>query len=212
MTIQEVIDKAVEGGYHIYGSDGMDTYYEGANSEFSAWTRKDNESSFMVPTEETFLDHRFWQALGRALGWSEACDLTIICVREAEEGQRYRGYYWMFQWLRFTQALAHGNTPEAFFAHLLSSQRMASENKNAHEAGLDHTLDRAFHIQPELDDLYETAQQVWTRAHLARQTAQVTRAQCQQTRHRRAMMRQVLYGDAGCGHRSPEGHPHEYCR
>ena len=25
MTIQEAIDKAVKGGYHIYGSDGMDT-------------------------------------------------------------------------------------------------------------------------------------------------------------------------------------------
>jgi hypothetical protein len=26
MTIQEALNKAVEGGYHIYGSDGMDTY------------------------------------------------------------------------------------------------------------------------------------------------------------------------------------------
>jgi len=68
MTVQEALNKAVEGGYHIYGSDGMDTYYEGANSDYSAWTRKDNESSFIIPTEETFLDPRFWQALGRALG------------------------------------------------------------------------------------------------------------------------------------------------
>ena len=42
MTVQEVIDKAVEGGYHIYGSDGMDTAYEGATNDYSAWTRKDN--------------------------------------------------------------------------------------------------------------------------------------------------------------------------
>ena len=40
MTVQEVIDKAVEGGYHIYGSDGMDTLYDGANSEYSVWTRR----------------------------------------------------------------------------------------------------------------------------------------------------------------------------
>ena len=59
MTVQEVIAQAVEGGYHIYGSDGMDTLYEGANSEFSAWTRIDNKSSFMIPTEETFLDPGF---------------------------------------------------------------------------------------------------------------------------------------------------------
>jgi hypothetical protein len=28
MTIQEALDKATEGGYHVQGSDGMDTYYE----------------------------------------------------------------------------------------------------------------------------------------------------------------------------------------
>jgi hypothetical protein len=42
MMIQEAIDKANEGGYHIYGSDGMDTSYIGANDEYSAWTRTDN--------------------------------------------------------------------------------------------------------------------------------------------------------------------------
>jgi hypothetical protein len=80
MMIHEAIDKATEGGYHIYGSDGMDTDYEGATNDYSAWTRKDNESSFIVPTEETFLDPKFWQALGRALGWSEVCDLVSTWV------------------------------------------------------------------------------------------------------------------------------------
>jgi hypothetical protein len=97
MMIQEAIDKANEGGYHIYSSDGMDTSYIGANDEYSAWTRTDNDSSFMVPVEETFLDPRFWQALGRALGWSEVCDLTIICVHGEEEWRRYRVSYWMYQ-------------------------------------------------------------------------------------------------------------------
>jgi hypothetical protein len=120
MMIQEAIDKANEGGYHIHGSDGMDTDYAGANSEFSAWTRKDNESSFMVPTEETFLDPKFWQALGNALGWSEACALAITCTHGHAES-RYRGYHWMFQWHRFIQALADGKTPEAFFAQLPTS-------------------------------------------------------------------------------------------
>src|SRR4029453_6753152 len=122
MMIQEAIDKAKEGGYHIYGSDGMDTDYEGATTDYSAWTRKDNASSFLVPTEETFLDPRFWQALGRALGWSEVCDLTIICVHGEEECSRCRGYYWMYQWHCFIQAIADGNTPGAFFARLTSSQ------------------------------------------------------------------------------------------
>src|SRR5215510_4377616 len=135
MTIPEAIDKAVEGGYHIYGSDGMDTYYEGANSEYSAWTRIDNESSFIVPTEETFLDPQFWQALGRALGWSEMCDLSITCVHGHEECLQCHGYYWMYQWHCFIQAIADGNTPEAFFAHLPSSQTMASGHQHQHQAG-----------------------------------------------------------------------------
>ena len=62
MTIQEAMNKAHKGGYHIHGSDGAETYYSGANSEFSAWTRKDNASSFMVAVEETFLDPGFWSA------------------------------------------------------------------------------------------------------------------------------------------------------
>jgi hypothetical protein len=121
MMIQEAMNKAVEGGYHINGSDGMETSYLGANDEYSAWTRRDNDSSFIVPVEETFLDPRFWQALGRTLGWSEVCDLAIICVHGAEECQSCRGYYWMYQWHCFIQALAHGNPPEAFFARLTSS-------------------------------------------------------------------------------------------
>jgi len=114
--IQEAMNKAVEGGYHIDGSDGIATSYSRANDEYSAWTRTDNDSSFLVPVEETLLDPRFWQALGRTLGWDEVCDLAITCVHGAAEGQRCRGYYWMYQWHCCIQALAHGNTLEAFFA------------------------------------------------------------------------------------------------
>jgi hypothetical protein len=121
MMIQEVLNTAVDGGYHIYGTDGMDTYYEGANSNYSVWTRKDNESSFMVLTQETFLDAKFWQALGRVLGWSEACDLVITCAHGHEECHQGRGAYWMYQWHCFIQAMADGHTPEAFFARLPSS-------------------------------------------------------------------------------------------
>src|SRR5207244_5609552 len=138
MTVQEALNKATEGGYHISGSDGMDTDYEGATNDYSAWTRKDNASSFLVPTEETFLDPQFWQALGRALGWSEVCDLALIGVPGEEEGQHCRGSYWMYQWHCFIQALADGNTPEAFFAHLISSPTMSSEKKNRHQAGKAH--------------------------------------------------------------------------
>jgi hypothetical protein len=118
MTIQEAVNTAVAGGYHIHGSDGIATVYTGANSEYSAWTRTDNHSSFMVPVQETFLDPAFWRALGRALGWEAVCDLAITCVQGHEECHRCHGYYWMYQWHCFIQALAQGHTLDAFFASL----------------------------------------------------------------------------------------------
>jgi len=139
MTIEEAMNKAVEGGYHIYGSDGMDTEYEGANSEYSVWTRKDNESSFIVLTEKTFLDPQFWQALGHVLGWHEACDLALTCVHGHEACRQCHGYDWMCQWHCFIQALADGNTPEAFFAQLPSSQRRSSGTKHQPKVAR-HTL------------------------------------------------------------------------
>ena len=102
MTVQEAINTAVAAGYHIKGSDGMDTDYEGANSEFSVWTRQDNESSFLVPVEETFLDARFWQAFGHALavdGVSPYAD-------------------WKTLWHHFIDHLSQGGTPPAFFQQL----------------------------------------------------------------------------------------------
>jgi hypothetical protein len=118
MTIQEAVNTAVAGGYHIHGSDGIATVYTGANSEYSAWTRTDNHSSFMVPVQETFLDPAFWHALGRALGWEEACELAITCVQGHAECHHCHGYYWMYQWHCFIQHIAQGHTPDAFFASL----------------------------------------------------------------------------------------------
>jgi hypothetical protein len=121
MTITEALTQAVEGGYHVHGSDGMDTTFVGANSECSAWTRTDNASTFLVPMEETLLDPCFWQALGRALGWQDACDLSISCMHGHEACRRCHGAYWMYQWHCFIQAIADGNTPEGFFAPLPAS-------------------------------------------------------------------------------------------
>ena len=170
ITIQNAINKAVEGGYHIYGSDGMDTDYEGATNDYSAWTRKDNASSFLVPTEETFLDPQFWQALGRALGWREDCHLAISCRHGAEEGQHWRGYYWMYQWHCFIQALADGNTPEAFFAHLTPSQGTLSESKDQLKAGKAHQRRSCLFLTTA--ETRQRSQHICEKAALARQKAQ----------------------------------------
>jgi hypothetical protein len=63
MTIQEVMKKAVEGGYHLNGSDGMDTEEAGANRESSAWTSKEHDSTGVVGGKAPWLDPHFWRAL-----------------------------------------------------------------------------------------------------------------------------------------------------
>jgi hypothetical protein len=112
MTIQEAMNKATAGGYHLNGSDGMETSYEGASNAYTAWTRKDNASTFMVAVEETFLDPEFWRSLGRALGW----DLTIMTVHTVENGRptlvTRSGQHWVSQWHRFIDFLADGKTTE----------------------------------------------------------------------------------------------------
>ena len=118
MTIQQALHTAVTGGYQVEGSDGVATYFSGANSEYSAWTRTDNHSSFMIPMPETFLDPAFWHALGRALGWDVPCALAITCGSGQEACRRGDGAYWMYQWHCFIQHLADGDAPDAFFARL----------------------------------------------------------------------------------------------
>ena len=55
MMIQEAMKKPTKGDTTSKVRTGW-THYRGANDEYSAWTRTDTESSFLVPTEETLLD------------------------------------------------------------------------------------------------------------------------------------------------------------
>jgi hypothetical protein len=116
MTIAEALHQATKGGYHIKGSDGMDTVYAGANSEYSVWTRKDNDSSFIVPVADTFLDPHFWYALGRGLGWDQA----VRTVHAMENGRATlvtrTGHHWVSCWHLFIDCLIEGKTAEDFFA------------------------------------------------------------------------------------------------
>jgi hypothetical protein len=144
MTIQKAVNKATEGGYHINGSDGMDTDYVGANSEYSVWTRKDNGSSFIVPVAETFLDPQFWQALGRGLGWEQA----VRTVHTVENGRAMlvtrTGQHWRSHWHRFIDHLADGHTPDAFFATLPFPQTRESQEqaRTPHRPSVSRVLKR----------------------------------------------------------------------
>jgi len=76
MTIQEVFKNAVKEGYHVKSFDGVDTYFSGVNTEWSVWTRRDNESSFMIRVEETFFDPAFWVCVFGTEGRERA--ITLI--------------------------------------------------------------------------------------------------------------------------------------
>jgi len=106
MTIQEAINKAVEGGYHLNGADGRDTDDASANSECSAWTRNDTDSTWVAGVKAALLDPHFWRALGLALGWHERVETKCLIYEQ----------WWRQPWHRFIDHLADGHTPEAFFA------------------------------------------------------------------------------------------------
>jgi len=195
MMIQEAMHKAVAGGYHIASADGADIAYNGANDDFSAWTRTDTESSFMVPVEETWLDPRFWHALGRTLGWSEGCDLAITCVHDDEEGQSGRGSYWMYQWHCFIQAIADGHTPSAFFAQLPSSPTRSSEPTHRHQAETDRPRRACLSLliaetRQHAQRLCDEAARAQQAAHAARRLAQCARQRRQSEHVERALWRE----------------------
>lgn len=96
MTIEQAIEKSIEGGYK----------WNGGPRECS-WGHYDH----------AFLDPLFWQSLGKALGWAE--EVKVIhshpvesdIVREKTEG-------WKWEWHRFIDHLAEGKDAESFFESL----------------------------------------------------------------------------------------------
>jgi hypothetical protein len=125
---QEAMNKANKGGYHIHGSDGTETYYSGANSEFSLWTRKDNGSSFMVAVEETFLDPGFWSALGRVLGYGKGQCAGKLTLSFPRGNVLYKEVDWAeYTMVRFIDHLAEGKTPTSFFAGLTSPEAVGQQ-------------------------------------------------------------------------------------
>ena len=120
MTIQEVIKKAVEGGYHLNGADGMDTDEAGAHRECSAWTRNATDSPCLVGVKASWLDPHFWRALGLALGWYAGVEPKCLIYEQ----------WWRQPWHRFIDHLADGHTPEAFFARVPCPQSPASRRQH----------------------------------------------------------------------------------
>lgn len=99
MTIQQTIEKAIEGGFNAtFGDEMMSKKY----GDFS----------------RIFLDHLFWQSLGKAMGWD--------CVDDDDRGYTWMDGHddeeirekWRNEWHRFIDHLAEGKTAESFFETL----------------------------------------------------------------------------------------------
>jgi hypothetical protein len=116
MTIQEAINKAVEEGYHLNGSDGMDTDDDGAHRACSVWTSNDTDAPCSATVKASLLDPHFWRSLGLALGWYKRVETKCLIYEQ----------WWRQPWHRFIDHLADGHTAEAFFARVPCPPHTAS--------------------------------------------------------------------------------------
>ena len=125
MTIEQTIQKAIEGGWdvgydekngHIYTRDNFDS--------------KGNVTGGSILSErEIFLDRLFWQALGKSLKWERVLDwypvTDVHCVRCGEEVMGTQ-IAWKYYWHRFIDHLIEGKSPESFFETLNTDTRRTS--------------------------------------------------------------------------------------
>ena len=94
MTIQEAINKAIEGGYFP----------------------QERLAALSVPMQaQGFLETAFWEALVPVLGVEG--DFEYIQLTRGEP-RKIRQPMWLYYWHRFHSHLVAGNTPESFFAAL----------------------------------------------------------------------------------------------
>lgn len=130
--MEQAIKKAIEGGWKeprtalAYGCDAME----------QVWKVEDRDPLFTVEDiyliPEVLLDPLFWQALGKAEGWSKrvcrGCgstekpiegDYHLICPK-CNRGGENRIDNWLYHWHSFIDHLAEGKDIDSFFKDLLA--------------------------------------------------------------------------------------------
>ena len=90
MTIQEAINKAIEGGYPKQRVEDLAVHVQA----------------------QCFLETTFWEALVRALGIEG--DFKYIHLNRGEP-RKMRQPIWLYYWHRFTSHLVAGKSPASFF-------------------------------------------------------------------------------------------------
>jgi hypothetical protein len=93
MTIQEAINRAIEGRYPSKRAEDLALHVQA----------------------QYFLETSFWQALGRTLGWEGHGEYIQL---SEQESRAIRQPMWLSYWHRFNDHLAAGKTPASFFVTL----------------------------------------------------------------------------------------------
>lgn len=115
MTIQETIQKAIEGGWNITGTFGkLETLQIKSVNQYNLMVELKEKTIIEVDGEEkevqrtsscstntVFLDPKFWQCLGKAMKWKK---LGVDS--------------WLYQWHGLIDHLAEGGTIETYFEKL----------------------------------------------------------------------------------------------
>lgn len=93
--------------------------------------------------------------------------------------------------VRFIQAIANGNTPDAFFAHLLSSQTMSDGYQHLPQAGKAHHHRSCLLLM--VEETRQHAQHICEEAAFVQKVAQDIVRMSRLARHRRRRV-DVLHG------------------
>ena len=119
MTIQEAIQKAIEGGWRYRNSDNIEIF----PSEIATVPRclvafKDGYNEY-VHVAVFLLDPLFWQSLGKAMGWEKQYEEDAQdCTGEGCSHETWGEEKWILEWHRFIDHLAEGKDIESFFETL----------------------------------------------------------------------------------------------
>jgi hypothetical protein len=102
--MKEAIQKAIEGGY---------IYTKEYNQKTIDWLA----DNMLKHQHQVLLDPKFWQALGKSLGW-ELVDHKVHALAYSL-GKELPNQKWLYNWHLFIDHLAEGKDPEEFFTNLL---------------------------------------------------------------------------------------------
>lgn len=126
MTIQQTIEKAIEGGF-LPGGKFVGLYSDVCDVEML----HSDGTADSICRYEMFLSPIFWQSLGKAIGWETVAENGY---NKEKLIRSYRGYSrgygekmwesalkkegWNYQWHRFIAHLSEGKDAESFFETL----------------------------------------------------------------------------------------------